>query len=772
LAWHIVRALDEWGFRPERTAKYASISNTVAERSEYFPPDVNVQPIYIPPSLPAATGSYDYFFTTSRLAYAKRMDLIIEAMRLVKAGIRLKIAGTGPMGDFLEQMAGADERIEFLGFVSEEELTGLYANALGVIFVPRDEDLGLITLEAMQCAKPVLTVSDSGGPTEFVEDGVTGFVAEPNPESLAEKMQILADDPALAERMGREAKNRVEDITWEKAVGQLMEGVETGRKSRYRSKGRRRKILSVSTYRGYPPRNGGEHRLFHLNRNFARHHDVTLLALVRSFMEYEDQYVAPNLRQVCIPKAPDHARRQWDAENEIGCDLYDVMMIDNLWYTPQFVERFKDLSREADAIIFEQPYLFSAAAEIEGGGVIVHSSQNIEFELKKHLLEGSEKGRELLERVFAVEKLACEQSDVTFATHNAEEEDLSRLYGVPLKQILVLPNGVDVEEITPVKAAQRRRQKEKLGLDNLPTFLFIGSWHPPNLEALEFIVDRLAPERPGWVFLVPGTVKNFFEKQYPDRRAPDNVLLFGEITEAQKKAIYQAADCALNPMFSGSGTNLKTVDFLSSGLPTVATRIGLRGLDVGQVVYESEPEDFIGHMEHILSHPEEAMEKARLGRRLVEDLYHWGSIADRGLERIEQLWSGHSKRLWKKKGRTVVEYGPGWFGMEWDQGLPFHWTRSRALAVVPHPGADGCVFMEMKGTRRFPHVRVMMGTQEVFSGNVAETDWQDFRFPVPEGIIDDYITLRWEAETFCYGQGDGRHLGVAVRNIRLENPED
>ena len=49
-------------------------------------------------------------------------------------------------------------------------------DALAVVYPPFDEDFGYVTLEAFLARKPVITATDSGGPNEFVVDGVNGFV--------------------------------------------------------------------------------------------------------------------------------------------------------------------------------------------------------------------------------------------------------------------------------------------------------------------------------------------------------------------------------------------------------------------------------------------------------------------------------------------------------------------------------------------------------------------------------------------------------------------
>ena len=86
----------------------------------------------------------------------------------------------------------------FLGTVDDDQLIQLYKDALAVVYPPFDEDFGYVTLEAFLSRKPVITCTDSGGPNEFVVDGVNGFVCEPAPAALAAAINRLADDRRLA----------------------------------------------------------------------------------------------------------------------------------------------------------------------------------------------------------------------------------------------------------------------------------------------------------------------------------------------------------------------------------------------------------------------------------------------------------------------------------------------------------------------------------------------------------------------------------------------
>ena len=135
----------------------------------------------------------------------------------------LRIAGTGPLLDDLRGRAAHDPRISFCGFVSDESLTVMYREAIAVPFVPDDEDLGLVALEAFSQATPVVTCTDSGGPTEFVADGVTGLVVPPTPAAVGRALARLAADRSWAADLGRRGQARVDAYSWDRTVDQVVD---------------------------------------------------------------------------------------------------------------------------------------------------------------------------------------------------------------------------------------------------------------------------------------------------------------------------------------------------------------------------------------------------------------------------------------------------------------------------------------------------------------------------------------------------------------------
>ena len=103
-------------------------------------------------------------------------------MRLVIAGMVDKKSVT--YFSTLKRIAGNDVNISFVESPSDEKLHDLYRRCFAVIFPAYNEDWGLVPLEAMSFGKVVIS-SDTGGPTESMIDGKTGWLVRPNPEGIA-----------------------------------------------------------------------------------------------------------------------------------------------------------------------------------------------------------------------------------------------------------------------------------------------------------------------------------------------------------------------------------------------------------------------------------------------------------------------------------------------------------------------------------------------------------------------------------------------------------
>ncbi len=195
-------------------------SNGLDSVALYHPP-FESEKLYCGEALP-------YLFFPSRFESAKRQELLVRAMALVKSPVGALLVGEGGQIGRMRELVGElglQSRVRLLGTVGWDEMRALYARSLAVFFGPQDEDYGYVTLEAMLSRKPVITCTDSGGPLEFVVDGETGCVVAPEPVAVAEAIDALWADRARARRMGEAGfdRYRMLDIRWDHVVERLAE---------------------------------------------------------------------------------------------------------------------------------------------------------------------------------------------------------------------------------------------------------------------------------------------------------------------------------------------------------------------------------------------------------------------------------------------------------------------------------------------------------------------------------------------------------------------
>jgi glycosyltransferase involved in cell wall biosynthesis len=221
-----LRTADKWLLRHNVDRVMAQSATIERRLAEDF--GIRADVVWPPaPQRPYRCDGYgDYVFAVSRLVPLKRIELLVRALAEPPARhVRAVVAGDGAGRSSLEELArslAVHERIRFTGHITEAELIDHLAQCRAVCFTPLQEDYGFVTVEAFASSKGVITCRDSGGPTELVEDGVTGLMTDPTPASLAFALQRVMDDESLAVRLGAAARARAETLTWPQAVKQLL----------------------------------------------------------------------------------------------------------------------------------------------------------------------------------------------------------------------------------------------------------------------------------------------------------------------------------------------------------------------------------------------------------------------------------------------------------------------------------------------------------------------------------------------------------------------
>ncbi|WP_124065170.1 glycosyltransferase family 4 protein [Clostridium sp. E02] len=228
-----VKRADDLAFRE---AKKIYTNSEIVSRRLLDYNNISAQPVYPPLLHPEQFycnqyGNFIYY--SSRICGHKRQLMAIEAMKFVKTDVKLVISGkfeTTLIEELIKNTIKRNElenRVKLVDrWITEHEKAEYYANCLAAIYIPFDEDsYGYPSLEAHHSCKAVISCTDSGGTSELIKDGYNGYIIDSEPHKLAEVFDQLYENKKLAETMGNNGFNRINelDITWDNVIRRFTE---------------------------------------------------------------------------------------------------------------------------------------------------------------------------------------------------------------------------------------------------------------------------------------------------------------------------------------------------------------------------------------------------------------------------------------------------------------------------------------------------------------------------------------------------------------------
>jgi glycosyltransferase involved in cell wall biosynthesis len=164
------------------------------------------------PTVAKPAGTFEVLFVGA-LSVRKGTGYLLDAFSKVRhPRKRLTLIGSRTLHTdrLLAAFPGAAVRI--LGAIPQVQLAAHMSAAHVMVLPSVEEGLALVMAEAMACGCPVIASKNTGAEDLF-EDGRQGFIVEARDVgALAERMQRLADDPSLAERMSLEARAKIEGV--------------------------------------------------------------------------------------------------------------------------------------------------------------------------------------------------------------------------------------------------------------------------------------------------------------------------------------------------------------------------------------------------------------------------------------------------------------------------------------------------------------------------------------------------------------------------------
>jgi glycosyltransferase involved in cell wall biosynthesis len=342
------------------------------------------------------------------------------------------------------------------------------------------------------------------------------------------------------------------------------------------------RVLFLSGLQIYPTQSGGNLRSFEL-ANALRQHGVEVF--VYSLVGRKPDYLA---RRRSATQVWPEGTEEFVDRGALGfVAQYGsyALSLPPVWLTAYLrlaatplgalalPRRLRERLAWCDAVVADFPFVhpvFAAAAA--RGKLRVLSTHNVEH----HLFGGAGRNRpSWLRRLMrGIELGAASACDVLVACSEPDRRFFEEHAAV--RQSVLVPNGIDPRRFEGI-AAHRSRVRGELGIgDGERVFLFTGSKWGPNREAFDRL-QSFATANAGFL-----------------RERAIHILVVGSVTSAPvrmpgftatgKVAVvepyFAAADAALNPMWSGAGTNVKMCEFIALRLPVATTALGARGFRV------------------------------------------------------------------------------------------------------------------------------------------------------------------------------------------------
>lgn len=368
-----------------------------------------------------------------------------------------------------------------------------------------------------------------------------------------------------------------------------------------------------------PTAGGAENRTAHLLAETASEYEVTLL------------------------QAESESPAEVDAacENHVFTPLTPMFLTD---LNPVYVLRLLRLLRRTEYDIIQVESLGGILAAVLISALlrqqttVVYGSHNVESERVEDVINPE---IPLYKRVAAptvipvLEQLAVHYADYVIAVSERDRDTFCARYAITPASVFVIPSGTEIRAVETLADRQAVRSQYGIADEDL-CLVFHGTYgNYANREALSHIRSKLLPAFRDADHSIRVVVAGSGMPEFDEV----NIVSVGFVPDLY--AFLNAMDIAIVPLTSGSGTKLKVFDYMSLGLPIVATEKAIEGIDVEPGTHALVSADLGSRFEEqvraLAADPAARETIGSNARTLVEDRYNWTVIGGRLREMYREI---------------------------------------------------------------------------------------------------------------------------------------
>lgn len=378
------------------------------------------------------------------------------------------------------------------------------------------------------------------------------------------------------------------------------------------------KILFLTYDVPWPLDAGGKIRAFHMIKQLAYSHDVTLFTFYRQADQLKDIKL---LKDICSDIIAVPRKHKYSPHNALFLPFLPYPAV--LYYSPGVTQLILNYlaANKYDLVHFESFYTSPYLSYVTNTPTVL-GTENIEWRVYDEYVRRKPVGILKSTLKFEVERIKrYEQQTWNDATLclAVSPENIAEIKKKTTAPVALVRNGVDLSYFTYSEHSKETR-----------TVLFVGNFsYIQNSDSVKWIVDSILPyvKTPSTFRIVGKNPTAEITALHQTKHGEVTIAVDGAVDDIREA--YQDADMMLAPIRVGSGTKFKLIEAMAMGMPIVSNSQGLEGIpvidSVSALIREDEHE-LAQAVDILLTSPGRRVELARRAHEIIQQEFSWEAI--------------------------------------------------------------------------------------------------------------------------------------------------